>query len=188
MTSLNLANLLPKTRVGLIHGRMSSDEKNSVMTDFKNGDIQLLVATTVIEVGVDVPNASLMIIENAERLGLAQLHQLRGRVGRGSSQSHCILLYQSPISRDSKLRLKVLRDSCDGFHIAEKDLELRGPGQVLGTNQAGLMSFKIANLQRDASLLKDVKTSSEILIKNHQGIVDSLIKRWLSDKEEYVNV
>ena len=186
--SLNLGSLLPKTRVGLIHGRMSSDEKNSVMTDFKNGDIQLLVATTVIEVGVDVPNASLMIIENAERLGLAQLHQLRGRVGRGNIQSHCILLYQTPLSRDGKLRLGVMRESCDGFYIAEKDLELRGPGQVLGTNQAGLMSFKIADMQRDALLLEDIKKVSESLMLNNKEIVDPLINRWLSDREEYANV
>tara|TARA_Y100001933_G_scaffold56465_1_gene56187 strand:- start:1074 stop:3161 length:2088 start_codon:yes stop_codon:yes gene_type:complete len=186
--SLSLANLLPKTRVGLIHGRMRSDEKNSVMTDFKNGDIQLLVATTVIEVGVDVPNASLMIIENAERLGLAQLHQLRGRVGRGNIQSHCILLYQTPLSRDGKLRLGVMRESCDGFYIAEKDLELRGPGQVLGTNQAGLMSFKIADMQRDALLLEDIKNVSESLMLNNKEIVDSLINRWLSNREEYANV
>ena len=186
--SLSLANLLPKTRVGLIHGRMRSDEKNSVMTDFKNGDIQLLVATTVIEVGVDVPNASLMIIENAERLGLAQLHQLRGRVGRGNIKSHCILLYQTPLSRDGKLRLGVMRESCDGFYIAEKDLELRGPGQVLGTNQAGLMSFKIADMQRDALLLEDIKNVSESLMLNNKEIVDSLINRWLSNREEYANV
>ena len=188
VTSLNLANLLPKTRVGLIHGRMRSDEKNSVMTDFKNGDIQLLVATTVIEVGVDVPNASLMIIENAERLGLAQLHQLRGRVGRGNIQSHCILLYQTPLSRDGKLRLGVMRESCDGFYIAEKDLELRGPGQVLGTNQAGLMSFKIADVQRDALLLEDIKNVSEALMLHNKEIVDPLINRWLSNREEYANV
>ena len=188
VTSMNLANLLPKTQVGLIHGRMRSEEKNNVMTDFKNGDIQLLVATTVIEVGVDVPNASLMIIENAERLGLAQLHQLRGRVGRGNTQSHCILLYQTPLSRDGKLRLEVMRDSCDGFYIAEKDLELRGPGQVLGTNQAGLMSFKIADMPRDALLLEDVKNISESLMQNNQEVVDPLINRWLSDREEYANV
>ena len=186
--SQNLANLLPKTRVGLIHGRMSSEEKNSVMMDFKNGDIQLLVATTVIEVGVDVPNASLMIIENAERLGLAQLHQLRGRVGRGNIQSHCILLYQTPLSRDGKLRLGVMRESCDGFYIAEKDLELRGPGQVLGTNQAGLMSFKIADMQRDALLLEDIKNVSEALMLHNKEIVDPLINRWLSNREEYANV
>tara|TARA_Y100000766_G_scaffold266980_1_gene261755 strand:- start:339 stop:815 length:477 start_codon:yes stop_codon:yes gene_type:complete len=158
------------------------------MTDFKNGDIQLLVATTVIEVGVDVPNATLMIIENAERLGLAQLHQLRGRVGRGNTQSYCILLYQTPLSREGKLRLEVMRDSCDGFYIAERDLELRGPGQVLGTNQAGLMSFKIADLHKDALLLEDLKTISESLIKNNQEIVDPLINRWLSNREEYANV
>ena len=186
--SQNLANLLPKTRVGLIHGRMSSEEKNRVMMDFKNGDIQLLVATTVIEVGVDVPNASLMIIEDAERLGLAQLHQLRGRVGRGNIQSHCILLYQTPLSRDGKLRLGVMRESCDGFYIAEKDLELRGPGQVLGTNQAGLMSFKIADMQRDALLLEDIKNVSESLMRHNKEIVDPLINRWLSNREEYANV
>ena len=186
--SQNLANLLPKTRVGLIHGRMSSEEKNRVMMDFKNGDIQLLVATTVIEVGVDVPNASLMIIEDAERLGLAQLHQLRGRVGRGNIQSHCILLYQTPLSRDGKLRLGVMRESCDGFYIAEKDLELRGPGQVLGTNQAGLMSFKIADMQRDALLLEDIKNVSEALMLHNKEIVDPLINRWLSNREEYANV
>jgi len=187
-TATNLVKYLEGINIGLIHGRMKVEEKNRIMTDFKSGKVQLLVATTVIEVGVDVPNASLMVIENAERLGLAQLHQLRGRVGRGSSQSHCILLYQSPLSRDSKIRLTVLRDSNDGFYIAEKDLELRGPGQVLGTNQAGLMSFKIADLQRDALLLEDVKTSSELLLKNHQNEVESLIRRWISDREEYVNV
>ncbi len=187
-TATNLVKYLEGINIGLIHGRMKVEEKNRIMTDFKSGKVQLLVATTVIEVGVDVPNASLMVIENAERLGLAQLHQLRGRVGRGSSQSHCILLYQSPLSRDSKIRLTVLRDSNDGFYIAEKDLELRGPGQVLGTNQAGLMSFKIADLQRDALLLEDVKTSSELLLKNHQDEVELLIRRWLSDREEYVNV
>ena len=187
-TATNLVKYLEGINIGLIHGRMKVEEKNRIMTDFKSGKVQLLVATTVIEVGVDVPNASLMVIENAERLGLAQLHQLRGRVGRGSSQSHCILLYQSPLSRDSKIRLTVLRDSNDGFYIAEKDLELRGPGQVLGTNQAGLMSFKIADLQRDALLLEDVKTSSELLLKNHHNEVESLIRRWISDREEYVNV
>ena len=187
-TATNLVKYLEGINIGLIHGRMKVEEKNRIMTDFKSGKVQLLVATTVIEVGVDVPNASLMVIENAERLGLAQLHQLRGRVGRGSSQSHCILLYQSPLSSDSKIRLTVLRDSNDGFYIAEKDLELRGPGQVLGTNQAGLMSFKIADLQRDALLLEDVKTSSELLLKNHHNEVESLIRRWISDREEYVNV
>ena len=185
---MNLANLLPSIRVGLIHGRMKSEQKSKVMTDFENGEIQLLVATTVIEVGVDVSNASLMVIENAERLGLAQLHQLRGRVGRGNTQSHCILLYKTPLSRDGKLRLEVMRDSCDGFYIAEKDLELRGPGQVLGTNQAGLMSFKIADMQRDALLLEDIKSVSESLMQNNKEIVDPLINRWLSDREEYANV
>ena len=187
-TAQNLVKQLPDIKIGLIHGRMRSEEKNKIMADFKKGTIQLLVATTVIEVGVDVPNASLMIVENAERLGLAQLHQLRGRIGRGNNKSHCILLYQAPLSRNSKLRLSVLRDSSDGFHIAEKDLELRGPGQVLGTKQAGLMAFKVADLRRDAQLLDDVKVSSEIIFQNHLEHIDPLIQRWLSHKEEYVNV
>ena len=187
-TARSLVEELANIKIGLIHGRLSGEEKNKIMTNFKNGTIQLLVATTVIEVGVDVPNANLMIVENAERLGLAQLHQLRGRIGRGNNQSHCILLYQAPLSRNSKLRLSVLRDSSDGFHIAEKDLELRGPGQVLGTKQAGLMTFKVADLRRDAQLLDDVKVSSEIIFQNHLEHIDPLIQRWLGHKEEYVNV
>lgn len=183
-----LQKQLPHLQVGLIHGRLKPAEKASIMESFKNGDIHLLVATTVIEVGVDVPNANLMVIENPERLGLAQLHQLRGRVGRGQAASHCIMLYQTPLSEHSKQRLIVMRESTDGFYIAEKDLELRGPGQVLGTQQTGLMSFKIADLSRDADLLDNVQTASEIIMNQHPELIEPLIQRWLGGSENYINV
>ena len=187
-TTAYLTAQLPDINIGLIHGRMNAKEKAEIMTQFRQGLTKVLVATTVIEVGVDVPNASLMIIENPERLGLAQLHQLRGRIGRSNLQSYCILLYQAPLSEKSKQRLSVIRDSNDGFYIAEKDLELRGPGQVLGTQQTGLMSFKIADLGRDAALLEDIKCSSDIILENHPKLVDPLIRRWLGDSKNYVNV
>ncbi len=148
----------------------------------------MLVATTVIEVGVDVPNASLMVIENSERLGLAQLHQLRGRVGRGSKQSYCILLYQGPLSETGKQRLAVLRESNDGFYIAEKDLEIRGPGQVLGTRQTGLMSFRVADISRDAYLLENVRKSAEIILNSYPELIDPLVHRWLGRRELYGRV
>lgn len=188
VTAEQLAKLLPTIKVGLIHGRMKPQEKAEIMQRFKIGELQLLVATTVIEVGVDVPNASLMVIENPERLGLAQLHQLRGRVGRGSTHSHCILLYQTPLSKAGKQRLAVMRESTDGFYIAEKDLELRGPGQVLGTQQTGLMSFKVADISRDADLLDQVKLASEIVLEKYPDIIDPLIQRWLGDNVDYANV
>ena len=188
VTAQQLTLQLPNIRIGLIHGRMKSPQKVEVMQQFKEGLLDLLVATTVIEVGVDVPNASLMVIENPERLGLAQLHQLRGRVGRGSAHSHCILLYQSPLSKAAKQRLSVMRESNDGFYIAEKDLELRGPGQVLGTQQTGLMSFRVADISRDAALLDKVKDASEIVLQNYPEIIDPLIRRWLGDRVNYVNV
>lgn len=188
VTAEQLAQQLPTLKIGLIHGRMKANEKADIMGRFKQGEIQLLVATTVIEVGVDVPNASLMVIENPERLGLAQLHQLRGRVGRGSTHSHCILLYQNPLSRAGKQRLSVMRESTDGFYIAEKDLELRGPGQVLGTAQTGLMSFKVADISRDADLLDQVKDASEIVLAKYPQIIDPLIRRWLGDNVDYANV
>lgn len=188
VTAEQLAKQLPAIAVGLIHGRMKPAEKKAVMDAFKAGDVQLLVATTVIEVGVDVPNASLMIIENPERLGLAQLHQLRGRVGRGAKESHCLLLYQTPLSQAGKERLGVMRESNDGFYIAEKDLELRGPGQVLGTQQTGLMTFRIADIARDAGLLDQVKEASDIVLSQHPDIIDPLIERWLGDRTSYVNV
>lgn len=187
-TAEQLRELLPELSVGLIHGRLKAQEKAAIMASFKQGDISLLVATTVIEVGVDVPNASLMVIENPERLGLAQLHQLRGRVGRGQKESHCILLYQTPLSATGKQRLQVMRESTDGFYIAERDLQIRGPGQVLGTQQTGLMTFRIADISRDASMLDDVKAACDLVMEQHPEIIDPLINRWLGDKVHYVHV
>ena len=187
-TAQQLSELLPEIKIGLAHGRLKPDQKQLVMGAFKSGDVQLLVATTVIEVGVDVPNASLMVIENPERLGMAQLHQLRGRVGRGAIQSHCILLYQTPLSNNGKQRLSVLRESTDGFFIAEKDLELRGPGQVLGTQQTGLMTFRVADIGRDSSMLDDVKLASELIMQHNPEYVDPLVKRWIGDRINFVNV
>ena len=188
VTAERLSVQIPQINVGLIHGRMRPKEKIEIMKRFKEGNTDLLVATTVIEVGVDVPNASLMVIENAERLGLSQLHQLRGRVGRGNVQSHCILLYRNPLSEASKQRLNVMRNSSDGFYIAEKDLELRGPGQVLGTQQTGDMTFRVADVTRDAHLLDPVKEASELILENHKEIVDPLVRRWLGKREHYANV
>ena len=188
VTFANLQQQLKNIDVGLIHGRMKPKEKSEIMHQFKIGNIKLLIATTVIEVGVDVPNASLMIIENPERLGLAQLHQLRGRVGRGSEKSHCLLLYQAPLSELGKQRLEIMRSSNDGFYIAQKDLEIRGPGEVLGTRQTGLMEHKIANLGRDSHLLEDVKAWGENLREHHPGSIAPLIDRWLSVNQQYGNV
>jgi len=184
-TAQELQLMLSELSIGLIHGRLKPKEKVQIMQAFKDGEINLLVATTVIEVGVDVPNASLMIIENSERLGLSQLHQLRGRVGRGSESSHCVLLYQPPISGNSAARLKIMRETNDGFKIAEKDLEIRGPGEVLGTRQTGDMQFHIADLQRDAHMLPEVKTIALALLHQHPENVDPLIARWLGHSEEY---
>lgn len=188
VTWQELRATLPELRIGLLHGRMKRADKAATMTAFKAGELQLLVATTVIEVGVDVPNASLMIIENAERLGLAQLHQLRGRVGRGSAESYCLLVYQAPLSRQGKARLQVLRDSNDGFVIAEKDLELRGPGELLGTRQTGLLQLRIADLQRDAALLPRVRERGREFYARYPERVDALIRRWLSDREQFAQV
>src|SRR5690606_24581599 len=187
-TYAELGAALPDLRLGLLHGRMRPADKVAVMTAFKTGELQLLVATTVIEVGVDVPNASLMIIENAERLGLAQLHQLRGRVGRGSADSYCLLVYQAPLSLNGKARLQALRDSSDGFVIAEKDLELRGPGEVLGTRQTGLLQLRVADLQRDAALLPEVRALALELQKRDPQAAAALIRRWLSGREQYGQV
>ena len=185
VTANELQLMLPELSIGLVHGRLKPREKLEIMQGFKAGEIHLLVATTVIEVGVDVPNASLMIIENAERLGLSQLHQLRGRVGRGATQSHCVLLYSSPISANGSARLKTMRETSDGFKIAEKDLELRGPGELLGTRQTGDMQLQIADLQRDAHLLPQIKQAAESLIKQHPKTVDQLIDRWLGVNQQY---
>ncbi len=183
-----LTQSLPKLRIGLVHGRMKPQHKEAVMERFRNGQVDLLVATTVIEVGVDVPNASLMVIENAERLGLAQLHQLRGRVGRGSDQACCVLMYRPPLSTHAKTRLATLRNTTDGFEIARKDLELRGPGEVLGTRQTGLMNLMIADLVRDHGLLPKVEQVGRLLMDEHPGNTRALMSRWVGHGEGYVNV
>ncbi|MFJ4259851.1 ATP-dependent DNA helicase RecG [Pseudomonas monteilii] len=183
-----LGSALGELRVGLIHGRMKPAEKAEIMAQFKAGKLQLLVATTVIEVGVDVPNASLMIIENPERLGLAQLHQLRGRVGRGSAVSHCVLLYHPPLSQIGRERLGIMRETNDGFIIAEKDLELRGPGEMLGTRQTGLLQFKVADLMRDADLLPAVRDAAQALIARWPEHVSPLLDRWLRHGQQYGQV
>jgi len=187
-TAAELAEALPDLAVGLVHGRLKPTEKDLVMAAFKAGKIDLLVATTVIEVGVDVPNASLMIIENPERLGLAQLHQLRGRVGRGTAASHCVLLYQSPLSLNGKQRLQAMRASSDGFYIAEKDLELRGPGEVLGTRQTGLMEFRIAQLPTHNHLLEEVQDIAANIQANHPDLAEPLIHRWTGTSREFAKV
>ena len=183
-----LSEALPELRVGLVHGRMRPAEKDKGMQAFKEGLIQVLVATTVIEVGVDVPNASLMIIENAERMGLSQLHQLRGRVGRGAAQSHCVLLYKPPLGRIAKERLAVLRDTNDGFVVAQRDLELRGPGELLGTRQTGLPDYRVANLVRDAELMPQVQVSAEAIRKTSPGQAAAIVRRWLGDAGRYGKV
>lgn len=183
-----LAEELKTLKIGLVHGRMKSDEKEAVMAAFKAGDFALLVATTVIEVGVDVPNASLMIIENPERLGLAQLHQLRGRVGRGSAASFCVLLYQSPLSENAQQRLAILRETADGFVIAQKDLELRGPGEVFGTRQTGLLQLKIADVMRDAHLLPQVLELAQEFLSKKADQVEALIARWVKTESKYIHV
>ena len=187
-TAEHLQQQLPTLRIGLVHGRMKSDEKSRIMSAFKNGEIHLLVATTVIEVGVDVPNASLMIIENAERLGLSQLHQLRGRVGRGSVKSNCVLMYSGNLSKTGKERLGIMRRSNDGFEIAEKDLELRGPGELLGTRQTGLVQLRLADLSRDQYLIPKVEQIAEQIIRKFPDCIDPLINRWLKEKLQYGNV
>ena len=182
-----LSAALTGFQVGLIHGRMKPKEKQAVMDAFSAGEVSLLVATTVIEVGVDVPNASLMVIENSERLGLAQLHQLRGRVGRGTRASHCVLLYQAPLGQLARERLQVMRETSDGFRIAEKDLELRGPGEVLGTRQTGQLSFRIADLTRDAHLLPAVQQVGEQMLTDYPQQTDQLIERWLGTAEQFAH-
>ena len=186
-TLVNLQQALPDLRIGLVHGRLKAAEKQAVMQQFSAAELDLLVATTVIEVGVDVPNSSLMIIENPERLGLAQLHQLRGRVGRGSTASHCVLLYHAPLSKTAQARLGVLRDSNDGFVIAQRDLEIRGPGELLGTRQTGVLQFKIADLSRDAELLPQAQQIATSLWQQNRAASEQLIKRWLANKEIYGN-
>ena len=183
-----LQKALPEQRVGLVHGRMKAAARDKIMRAFKAGEIDVLVATTVIEVGVDVPNASLMIIENAERMGLSQLHQLRGRVGRGRSRSHCVLLYRSPLGQIAKRRLGVLRDSNDGFYVAQRDLELRGPGELLGTRQTGLPQYRIADLVRDGGLMPKVQRIATALKRDDPGRAARIVRRWLGDASDYGKV
>jgi len=183
-----LRTALPGTRIGLVHGRLRSDARDALMRSFKTGEIDLLVATTVIEVGVDVPNASLMIVEGAERLGLAQLHQLRGRVGRGQRRSSCVLLYEPGLSALARERIEIMRRTTDGFVIAEKDLELRGPGEVLGTRQTGLLELKVADLQQDADLLPLVVEISDRLEREHQERLAPLVRRWIKSRADYAKV
>lgn len=178
---------LSELNIGLVHGRMKPQEKQAVMLAFKQGELHLLVATTVIEVGVDVPNASLMIIENPERLGLAQLHQLRGRVGRGAVASHCVLLYKSPLSKTAQRRLQVLRDSNDGFFIAQQDLEIRGPGELLGTRQTGTAEFKVADLVRDQAMIPEVQRLARHIHERYPQQALALIERWMPETERYSN-
>lgn len=184
-TAEELQRKLPDVKIGLVHGRMKPAEKQAVMQDFKDNKLNLLVATTVIEVGVDVPNSSLMIIENPERLGLAQLHQLRGRVGRGSVASHCVLLYHSPLSKTAQKRLGVLRESNDGFVIAQRDLEIRGPGELLGTKQTGMADFKIADLVRDQRLIPEVQRIARHIHDNYPDNAAAIIDRWLGERDVY---
>jgi ATP-dependent DNA helicase RecG len=183
-----LAETLPDLQVGLVHGRMKPADKESLMRAFKEGKIQVLVATTVIEVGVDVPTATLMIIENAERMGLSQLHQLRGRVGRGGTKSHCVMMYKPPLGHLARNRLAVLRDTNDGFLVAQRDLELRGPGEILGTRQTGLPQYRIADLVRDAELMPKVQLAAESIRRSPSGKGDEIVRRWLGDAGRYGKV
>jgi ATP-dependent DNA helicase RecG len=178
-----LAAQLPELAVGLIHGRLKPADKNTVMAAFQRGEIQLLVATTVIEVGVDVPNASLMVIEHAERMGLAQLHQLRGRVGRGSRESACVLLYQTPLSELARARLKVIFEHTDGFEIARQDLLLRGPGELIGSRQSGLPMLRFADLERDVALLEAARDYAQRCLAQHPDIVAAHLARWIGQRQ-----
>jgi len=178
----------PALNIGLVHGKMKADEKQAVMQQFKNNELQLLIATTVIEVGVDVPNASIMVIENAERLGLSQLHQLRGRVGRGAKASFCALLYKHPLSQNGQERLRIMRETNDGFMIAEKDLELRGPGELLGTKQTGDMNFRVAKLERDDHLLNQAHYVAQQMLKDYPDQAEALLQRWLPEAPRYAYV
>ena len=187
-TAHELAEALPDLRIGLVHGRMAPADKDAAMTAFKEARLDVLVATTVVEVGVDVPNASLMIIENAERLGLAQLHQLRGRVGRGARRSACVMMYDGPLTGAARARLEVLRATTDGFEIAQRDLEIRGPGELLGTRQTGLAQLRIADLARDLPLLPGVERAASELLANHESRIAMLVRRWIGTDTDYGHV
>lgn len=183
-TTITLSEQLPGIRVCLLHGRMKAAEKDHIMQAFKLGEYDLMVATTVIEVGVDVPNASLMVIENAERLGLSQLHQLRGRVGRGCHDSYCVLLYQPPLSAIGRERLSIIKQHQNGFIIAEQDLALRGPGEMMGTRQTGQLLFKIAKLDRDQALLEQIPDAAQLIMQHYPESVTPLIQRWIGEQRQ----
>jgi ATP-dependent DNA helicase RecG len=179
---------LRRHRVGLLHGRMKREEKDAVMQAFGEGAIDVLVATVVVEVGIDVPNATVLVVEHAERFGLSQLHQLRGRVGRGPRQSHCVLMYKAPLGELARERLAVLRETNDGFVVAQRDLELRGPGELLGTRQTGLPQYRIANLLRDARLIPEVRKAAGTIEDAYPELAAGLVRRWLGDADRYGKV
>jgi ATP-dependent DNA helicase RecG len=183
-----LRQTFPELKVGLVHGRLPNQEKTAVMAVFQANQIQLLVATTVIEVGVDVPNASLMVIEHAERMGLSQLHQLRGRVGRGAESSVCILLYQNPLSDNARERLRIIYENADGFEIARHDLRLRGPGELLGARQSGVPMLRFADLEKDLDLLEAARNVAPQLLRDHAGSAERHLERWLGGRQEFLKV
>jgi ATP-dependent DNA helicase RecG len=181
-----LSQTFPDLKISLVHGRLNAQDKSAIMTAFNQGELQLLVATTVIEVGVDVPNASLMVIEHAERMGLSQLHQLRGRIGRGSEAGICVLLYQKPLSQIARERLRIIFEHTDGFEIARQDLKLRGPGEFLGTRQSGIPMLRFADLQKDMELLEAARAAAEYLLRHHSEAAQRHLQRWLGEKKEYL--
>jgi ATP-dependent DNA helicase RecG len=182
-----LTQTFPELSVGLVHGRLDNTEKARVMKAFKAGEIHLLVATTVIEVGVDVPNASLMVIEHAERMGLAQLHQLRGRVGRGAAESLCVLLFQTPLSELARARLKVIFENTDGFEIAQQDLQLRGPGELLGARQSGVAMLRFADINEDAKILEAARTLADELLRDAPDVAQAHLQRWMANKPDFLH-
>jgi ATP-dependent DNA helicase RecG len=187
-THATLVAALPDLQIGLVHGRLKPAEKQLVMEAFSRGEIHVLVATTVIEVGVDVPNASLMVIEHAERFGLSQLHQLRGRVGRGSAASVCLLMYQTPLGPIAKERLRTMRETTDGFEIARRDLHIRGPGEFLGARQSGQAMLRFADLETDQWLVDKARDIAQMLLRDDPATVDAHLARWLGGREDYLKV
>jgi ATP-dependent DNA helicase RecG len=186
-THQQLSEAFPDLNVGLAHGRLPPSEKAAIMAAFKSGEIHLLVATTVIEVGVDVPNASLMVIEHAERMGLAQLHQLRGRVGRGAAESMCVLLFQTPLSELARARLKVIFENTDGFEIAQQDLQLRGPGELLGARQSGVPMLRFADINEDAKLLEAARSLADELLRDNPEVAQAHLQRWMANKPDFLH-
>jgi ATP-dependent DNA helicase RecG len=185
-TFATLTQIFPELRIGLAHGKLSSTEKAQTMAAFKAGELQLLVATTVIEVGVDVPNASLMVIDHAERMGLAQLHQLRGRVGRGAAESMCVLLFQQPMSELARSRLKIIFENTDGFEIAQQDLRLRGPGELLGARQSGVPMLRFADLAEDDKLLDKARDIADEMLRDFPETAQAHLQRWMANKPDYL--